>query len=74
MVAFSGAAIAKTGEVKEVELKFVNDPCSDVCHLAYDLARKEGADHKTADEYADRVYGNCIASRKLLSQEAAISQ
>jgi hypothetical protein len=47
---------------------------SDVCHLAYDLARKEGADHKTADEYADRVYGNCIASRKLLSQEAAISQ
>ena len=38
------------------------------------LARKEGADHKTADEYADSVYGNCIASRKNLPQEAAISQ
>ena len=74
MVAFSGAAMANTVEVAELELKFVNDPCSDVCHLAYDLAIKEGADHDTADKSADRVYGNCIASRKLLSQEAAISQ
>ena len=74
VVAFSGAAIANTGEVKEVELKFVNDPCSDVCHLAYDLARKEGADHQTADKYADIAYANCIASRKNLPQEAAISQ
>ena len=74
MVAFSEVAMAKTGEVKEVELKFVNDPCSDVCHLAYDLARKEGANHETADKVADLAYGNCITSRKFLSQEAAISQ
>ena len=74
MVAFSGAAMANTGEVKEVELKFVNDPCSDVCHLAYDLAIKEGADHDTADKAADLAYGKCIASRKNLPQEAAISQ
>ncbi|MBC5862304.1 hypothetical protein [Flavobacterium turcicum] len=66
--------MANTEEVKEVELKFVNDPCSDVCHLAYDLAIKEGADHDTADKAADLAYGNCIASRKNLPQEAAISQ
>jgi hypothetical protein len=61
-------------KLKKKDLKSVNDPCSDVCHLAYDLARKEGANHETAEKVADIAYANCIKSRKGLSQEAAISQ
>lgn len=47
------------------EKTLVSDPCQDVCHLAYDLARSEGADHDTADRYADQVYANCVKSNKL---------
>ena len=74
MVAFSGAAMANTVEVAELELMFVNDPCNDVWHLAYDLARKEGGNHETGNKVAYLEYGNCIASRKNLPKEATISQ
>ena len=74
VVAFSGVAMAGTEEIKETEILLITDPCQQVCHLSYDLARREGADHGTADKVAELAYANCIASRKGLEQEAAISQ
>ena len=55
-----------TSEVSE-KLFVNNDPCQNVCHFAYDLARKEGASHAIADAYADFCYSNCIKSRKLIN-------
>jgi hypothetical protein len=70
VVAFSGAAMAGTHEVKS-EKKLIGDSCDRVCHLAYDLAIKEGANHSTADAYADIAYANCIKTEKSIAEAPA---
>lgn len=62
VVAFSGGAMAKTEEVKEVVV--LAGSCDAVCHLAYDLARSEGASHDNADRYADMCYANCMQDQE----------
>lgn len=68
VVSFSATSFAGTKEVKESQVVVLGDSCESVCHLAYNLAIKEGASHEAADKFADLAYGNCKASQKGLEE------